>query len=208
MGDKIRVVADQLQLLKGVKAENAGVSQPRKATRVLRNPSMDEAVGQTVIANTRQSISFGELAYGMSMMNPSSTSALDIEVETSLVIGDDVPMPSNVNESSSFGLPDGDGIQVSILAGKSELSKETSNSNQHDGGNIMGSAPLSGVGFDLESIFGIKLKSLGDMDELTKGIETGKYEAVLNGMTIEKRNVVIDAKFAMWDRILAANPNC
>ncbi|GJT56874.1 hypothetical protein Tco_0991928 [Tanacetum coccineum] len=107
----------------------------------------------------------------------------------------------------SFGLPDGNGIKVSSLAGKSSLSKETSNSNQHDGGNIMGSAPLSRVGSNFKSIFGVQLKSLGDIDDLTKGIETGKYEAVLNGMTIEKHKVVMDAIFAMWDMILVANPN-
>ncbi|GJR59395.1 hypothetical protein Tco_1501557 [Tanacetum coccineum] len=39
------------------------------------------------------------------------------------------------------------------------------------------------------------------------GIDMGKYKAVLNGRTIEKRKVVMDEIFSMWDRILAVNPN-
>ncbi|GJU10190.1 hypothetical protein Tco_1132586 [Tanacetum coccineum] len=60
---------------------------------------------------------------------------------------------------------------------------------------------------NMAEIFGVPLKTLEDIDKLTKGIEIGKYEAVWSGMTSEKRKVVMDAIFAIWNAFVAANPS-
>ncbi|GJT46781.1 zinc knuckle CX2CX4HX4C containing protein [Tanacetum coccineum] len=60
---------------------------------------------------------------------------------------------------------------------------------------------------NMAEIFGVPLKTLEDIDKLTKGIELGKYEAVWSGMTSEKCKVVMDAIFAMWGAFVAANPS-
>ncbi|GJR72483.1 zinc knuckle CX2CX4HX4C containing protein [Tanacetum coccineum] len=52
------------------------------------------------------------------------------------------------------------------------------------------------------------LKTLEDIDDLTKGIELGKYEVWL-GMTSDKRKEVTDTLFAMWDVVnpISSKPN-
>ncbi|GKC54509.1 hypothetical protein Tco_1077254 [Tanacetum coccineum] len=56
-------------------------------------------------------------------------------------------------------------------------------------------------------IFGVSIKIFEDIDELFKGIELGKYEALWSGMTSDKCKSVTDALFAMSDAFLAANPS-
>ncbi|GJY67683.1 zinc knuckle CX2CX4HX4C containing protein [Tanacetum coccineum] len=51
---------------------------------------------------------------------------------------------------------------------------------------------------NVAELFGVPLKTLEDIDDLTKGIEFGKYE-VWSGMTSYKRKEVMDTLFAMWD---------
>ncbi|GKA82981.1 hypothetical protein Tco_0789729, partial [Tanacetum coccineum] len=52
------------------------------------------------------------------------------------------------------------------------------------------------------------LKTFEDIDDLTKGIELGKYEVWL-GMTSDKRKEVTDTLFAMWDVVnpISSKPN-
>ncbi|GJY71979.1 hypothetical protein Tco_0475682 [Tanacetum coccineum] len=56
---------------------------------------------------------------------------------------------------------------------------------------------MSGM-VNVVELFGVPLKTLEDINDLTKGIELGKYE-VLSGMTSYKRKEVMDTLFAMWD---------
>ncbi|GKE53332.1 hypothetical protein Tco_1488488 [Tanacetum coccineum] len=60
---------------------------------------------------------------------------------------------------------------------------------------------------NVAEIFSVPLKTLEDIDKLTKGIELGKYEVVWSRMTSEKSKAVMDAIFAMWYAFVAANPS-
>ncbi|GJR30162.1 integrase, catalytic region, zinc finger, CCHC-type containing protein [Tanacetum coccineum] len=54
----------------------------------------------------------------------------------------------------------------------------------------------------------VLLKTIGDLDVLTKDIEVGKHEELLSGMTNDKRMAVMDTLFVMCDSIEADNsPN-
>nr|GEZ31848.1 hypothetical protein [Tanacetum cinerariifolium] len=56
--------------------------------------------------------------------------------------------------------------------------------------------------FDVAAIFEVLLTTVGDLEVLIKDIDAGKHEALLCGMTNEKRKVVIDALGAMWVTLL------
>nr|GFC28341.1 hypothetical protein [Tanacetum cinerariifolium] len=55
----------------------------------------------------------------------------------------------------------------------------------------------------IAAIFGVPLKSIEDIDVLTRKIEVGDYEDVMTGMTIIERKAAMDAIEAVWKKLLA-----
>ncbi|GKD18059.1 zinc knuckle CX2CX4HX4C containing protein [Tanacetum coccineum] len=55
-------------------------------------------------------------------------------------------------------------------------------------------------------LFGVPLNTVGDIDNLNKDIELGKYEVWLD-FPSEKCTKVMDTIWAMWDAFVAENPN-
>ncbi|GJZ79863.1 hypothetical protein Tco_0644700 [Tanacetum coccineum] len=60
---------------------------------------------------------------------------------------------------------------------------------------------------DVVATFGVPLKTVGNLDVLTKDIEAGKHEELLYGMTNDKRKAVMDSLVAMCDSVQATNTN-
>ncbi|GJZ88929.1 zinc knuckle CX2CX4HX4C containing protein [Tanacetum coccineum] len=58
-------------------------------------------------------------------------------------------------------------------------------------------------GDTVATIFGVPLKSLKDIDDLTRRIEAGECEDVMSAMTNDERKAVMDEIVALWEKLLA-----
>ncbi|GJZ73647.1 hypothetical protein Tco_0637793 [Tanacetum coccineum] len=59
---------------------------------------------------------------------------------------------------------------------------------------------------NIVALLGVQLKTLGDIDNLTKEIELGKLE-LWSDLPSENKTEVLETIWAMWDAFLAENPN-
>nr|GEZ66916.1 hypothetical protein [Tanacetum cinerariifolium] len=196
----------------------------RMTARVLKNLSLGKDVHSrsSDVAATVNAASFGELTQPIvSMMNPSS-----MPVGIFKVLSNTSPRSSMLTiEPVGSGLVEGDGIGVLMFAGMFTSSKEVHSNMSQDCGNITNHATVtkeSETDFDLISssfhvpsvpgtanvvdLFGVPLNTLGDIDNLTKYIELGKYE-VWSDFPSEKYTKVIDTIWAIWDDFVAENNN-
>ncbi|GJU60357.1 zinc knuckle CX2CX4HX4C containing protein [Tanacetum coccineum] len=59
----------------------------------------------------------------------------------------------------------------------------------------------------VSEFFSVSFETLVDINDLTRDIETGKYEALLSQLTVERRNEVIEDVFDYWKSFEDNSPN-
>ncbi|GJS36480.1 zinc knuckle CX2CX4HX4C containing protein, partial [Tanacetum coccineum] len=212
-------VADRIRRIKGVNPYNEAMKQPRQAFRVIRNPSSDYGLsndegdgigvsahaGKFGLASSFEGFtsSFGELNPKSLTMNPSSGPKIEVAAWSNAT-------PAGVSNDSTTTPTGGANMEA-----KSRVQLASANEQHVMGDRSKTHVDLVSISLHVPSVpgtanvvdlFGVPLNTLGDIDNLTKDMELGKYE-VWSDLPGEKHTRVMDSIWAMWDAFVVENPN-
>ncbi|GJR65602.1 hypothetical protein Tco_0011667 [Tanacetum coccineum] len=162
------------------------------AARVLKNPSLVSGTNDFPTESLTSVVKEKVIGFGESTQP--NVSVMNIGVVSDGIFGVSSNTSSKLLFDVSFkpagyGVVEEDGVGISKHAGNGmDDDQSNTGSNLAAKSSSINMSCVSNV-VNVAELYDVPLKTLEDIDELTKGIEMGKYEAVWSGMTSEKHKL-------------------